>query len=159
MRAEVSALDGDRPVYAVSTGEGRFTDGLSSRTAALWLLGVFSALAIGLAALGVFGVLSYAVSQRVREIGIRVALGSSRQGIIRLVVSRAMWPLGLGLAAGIAGVWFGRTLLGSWLFGVEPEAGVLIVAAGVIFLIGFLSALRPAWSASRLSPLNALRNS
>lgn len=158
MRAEVAALDGDRPVYAVTTVEGQFQGGLSSRTAAVWLLGVFSALAIGLAALGVFGVLSYAVSQRVREIGIRMALGSSRERIIRTVVARAMWPLVLGLGAGIAGVWLGRTILSSWLFGVEPEAGVLIAAAGVIFLIGFLSALRPAWSASRLSPLNALRN-
>lgn len=159
MRDEVKSLDPDRPIYAVSSIRGQFDGGLSNRAAAVAMLEGFSALAIGLAALGVFGVLSYAVSQRVREIGIRIALGSDRRAIVALVLARAALPLGVGLAAGAATVVLGRSWLGAWLFGVDLDPLALALAAGVILLVGLAAALRPALAASRLSPIEALRNS
>ncbi len=122
------------------------------------LLGTFAALALLLAAIGIYGVMSYSVEQRTHEIGIRMALGCGRAAMARLVVGQGMLMAGIGIAAGLAAA-FGLTrLLSALLFGVAPTdvltfASVALALAAVAFLACYL----PAHRATRVEPIIALR--
>lgn len=154
----VRGLDPGQPIYAVSTTEQQFEGSVGSRRAAAWVLGLFCVLATGLAALGIFGVLTHAVSQRAREIAVRVALGGQRSAIVRLMLGQALRPVVAGLVLGALGVTLGERWLSSWLFGVTPEPAVTVLTAAALFGVGVLAAVWPALRASRVSPARALRN-
>ena len=117
------------------------------------LLGIFAGLALLLAALGVYGVLSFMVAERRREIGIRLALGATRRGIVALVVKQGLFMTGTGLAAGLAGALGVNRLFGSLLFGVAPtDPGTLAAVTAAIAAVAALACGIPAWRASRLDP-------
>src|SRR6266516_1360180 len=119
IRGAVRAADPNLPVYDVKTMETLLTDSLAPRRFAMRLLGFFAAVALFLAALGLYGVLAFAVTERTREIGIRIALGAGRGAVMRLVVGQGLRLAGTGVAIGIgSAILFGR-LIESQLFGVR----------------------------------------
>ncbi|HEX5724089.1 MAG TPA: ABC transporter permease [Longimicrobiaceae bacterium] len=158
VRAEVRVLDPSLAVFDVRTLREHLGQAMSQERMAATLVTGFGSLALLLAAVGVFGVLAYWVAQRSREIGIRMALGASRRGVLRLVLGRGMAFVAAGLAAGIAAAFALTRLAGSLLYGVSPTdpatfAAVAAVLGGVALLAGWL----PAARAARVDPMVALR--
>jgi putative ABC transport system permease protein len=138
-----------RAVVDESMGDHRF------RTA---LLAVFAGIALFLAALGIYGVLAYFVSQRSRELGIRLALGAKPQVLFRMVVGQGMRPVAVGAAIGLAGAVALTTLMRSLLFGVTAvDPAAYAVAAAALAVIALLACAAPAFRATRVDPLVALR--
>ena len=123
------------------------------------LLSSFAGLALVLGIVGVYGVLSYAVSQQRREIGIRMALGAMRERIIRSIVMRSMTPVALGVALGLGGAVLGSKGLSSLLYNVKgTDPLVLGGAAFVLMLTALLANYIPAWRATRVDAVEALRS-
>jgi ABC-type antimicrobial peptide transport system permease subunit len=122
---------------------------------------LFSALAflgLALAAVGIFSVVSLAVSRRTREIGIRTAIGARRGDLRRMIIARAMTPVTLGLAAGLAASFAASGLVRSLLFGVQPHDPLALAAgAGLLLLVALSAAYLPARRATRVDPVTALR--
>lgn len=158
VREQVAALDPEQPVYDVRTMNGVMTNALARRRVALTLVAALSVLALMLASVGLYGVLAYAVSQRMQEFGIRTALGASPGRILRDVVAHGLTLAGLGCALGlVVSLQVSRAVRGL-LFGVSPLdpltfASVLLVLLGV----GLLAAYVPARRAARVDPATALR--
>jgi predicted permease len=158
MRDAVWGIDRSLPVYDIATMGDRRTASLASSRFSTLLLTAFGGIALVLAAIGVYGVISYGVTQRVQEIGIRVALGAGRARVLRLVVGHAALLTGLGLVLGLAGAMLLSRLMGGLLFEVSPTdpptlgAGVLVLSA-----VALVAALVPAERAARLDPSAALR--
>ena len=151
-------VDPGLPLFHVATLNDVVSDSLSARKINGILLGLFATLALGLAAIGLYGVLSYAVAQRTRELGIRVALGAQRAQIFRLIVGGGMKVAGIGLAIGIVAALALTRLLGSLLFGIAPNdpitfSLVILLLAAVAFLANFV----PAQKAMSIDPTVALR--
>jgi ABC-type antimicrobial peptide transport system permease subunit len=122
------------------------------------LSGAFGALAGLLAAIGLYGVLSYTVTRRANEIGIRLAMGASRQTVLRMVIAEAGWLVGIGLVLGTALGLGAAKAAGSLLFGLKPTDPVTIGAAALLLAtIGFVASFLPARRASRVDPMNVLR--
>ncbi len=123
------------------------------------LSGFFGALALLLAALGLYGVTSYGVTRRRAEIGVRMALGAEPGGVVRLVLRRVGWLVGLGLAAGLALSWWAsRFISASLLYGTTPhDTSTFAAAAGVLVAVSAAAAWLPAWRASRIDPAHVLR--
>jgi predicted permease len=158
IRREVMGLDADQPVTGVRTLEEIIDNSLAERRFETVLLLVFAGLAVGLATLGVFGVLSYAVSQRTPELGIRIALGASPAGIVAMVLRQAGVLVGAGIAAGLVGAMTSSRLLASLLFQVKPTDGWTYGGAvGVLVAISLAAALIPARRGARIDPMRALR--
>jgi predicted permease len=158
MRDAVWSLDRSLPVYSIATMGERRTESLASSRFSTMLLTAFGGIALLLAAIGVYGVISYGVTQRAQEIGIRVALGAGRARVLRLVVGHAAVLTGLGLGLGLAGAMLLSRLMGGLLFQVSPTdpptlgAGVLVLAG-----VALVAALLPAERAARLDPSVTLR--
>jgi putative ABC transport system permease protein len=154
----VAAVDKDTPVIEIKAMTRVISDSIWQRR--LWgaLFTAFSLLALVLAAVGIYGVMSYLVSQRTREIGIRMALGSSQQSVLGLITSEGMRLVAVGVLIGLAGaVVLGRSLE-SILYGVTSRDPVTIFVVAVTLVLVALSAcLLPAWRAARIDPLVALR--
>ena len=122
------------------------------------LVGVFSVTALLLAAVGIYGVLHFAVARRTREIGIRMALGAGRRDIVRLILSRSMIFVLAGLAFGIVGSLAASSLIGKILGGVSPTDPFTFTAVAVIFgSVAFVASAIPARRASRIDPMEAVR--
>jgi ABC-type antimicrobial peptide transport system permease subunit len=122
------------------------------------LLTIFAGLALALAAIGTYGILSYLVSQRTQEIGIRMALGADRGKILRLVMLRGLLLSAAGLAVGMAGAMAATRVMGSLLFNVTPTDPItLAVVAGLIVLVAAVACLVPALRATRVDPLVVMR--
>jgi putative ABC transport system permease protein len=156
---EVQALDADLPVYDVATMDERLADSFARRRFSMFLLGVFAACASLLAAIGIYGVVSFWVSQRTRELGIRAALGARQSDIMRLVIRQAVVLVGIGLAAGLVAA-FGLTrVMQRLLFGVSATDavtfGLLAVVLGVVALV---ASYVPARRAAGVPPIVALRH-
>jgi len=158
VRTALQKIDPDLPVGRVSTMETVEQESLGSRRFPMLLLGAFGAVALLLAVVGVYGVVSHLVTQRTREIGIRVALGARRAQVLRMVVAGAMRPVALGLAIGAAGAVFASRLLGTLLFAVRP--GDPAVIAGIAALLAGAAAaasLVPGARATRVDPMTVLK--
>ena len=122
------------------------------------LVGLFAGLAAVLAAVGLYGVVAYSVSRRTREIGLRVALGARRDGIIRLVVGKGMRPALVGLAVGLGTALSGGRVMEALLFGVQPRDPVILGGTALLLTVVTLAAaILPAYRASRVDPVKALR--
>jgi macrolide transport system ATP-binding/permease protein len=158
IRREFQQLDATLPVYGVRTLEEHMAMPLFPARVAATLLGGFGLLALLLAAIGVFGVMSYAVTQRTRELGIRMALGAQSSGIFKLVVGQGLKLTALGLSIGLACAFAGTRLMRDFLYGVS--ALDVITFAGVSLLLAMVAALAcyiPARRAMRVDPMIALR--
>jgi predicted permease len=124
-----------------------------------WLMGIFAGSALLLAMIGIYGVMSYAVTRRTQEIGVRMALGAARSDVLKLVVGRGMGLIGLGLALGAAAALGLTRLIGSLLYGVTSTDPVTFAAAALaLAAVALAACLLPASRASRIAPAMALRN-
>jgi putative ABC transport system permease protein len=157
--AEVSALDRLVPVREIFTMDRRVSDTLQQRRLITTLLGLFALLALVLAATGIYGVTSYAVSQRVRELGLRMALGASNGRVLRMVLGQGLRRGLAGLAVGVAAaVALGR-LLTSQLYGISATDPLTFMALGALLLaVTLISTLLPARRATRVDPMIALKS-
>jgi len=157
LRREVAALDPELPLYDVQTLEERVASSVAGRRAAVTLAGGFGLVALLLATLGIYGVLAYQVTQRTREIGIRMALGSESGRVFRLIVGEGAALLAVGLLIGLAGLVAVRKALESELYGVSPfEPAVLASVTGVLAAVALAACLVPARRAARIDPAVAL---
>jgi putative ABC transport system permease protein len=159
LREELAALDKEVPLANVKEMEQYVADSLGRQRFGALLLTVFAVAALGLAALGVYGVISNTVARRAHEIGIRIALGARGGDVVRLVVGQGMRPVLAGLVAGLAGAFALTRVLESLLYGVsafDPSvfAGVSLLLAGTALVACYL----PARRATRVDPMNALRH-
>ncbi len=153
MRNAVTAADKDQPLFDVQTMEARAQASVGQRRLTTLLLMLFAMLAVLLAAVGVYGVFSYSVAQRSHEITIRLALGSARARVLRLVVTEAAWLVAAGGVIGLAGAFFLSGLLRSMLVGVTPhDALSLCLAWLVMTAVGTVASYAPAAKASRIDP-------
>ena len=159
VRAEVRALDRNLPVYDLKTMTERISDATSSARFSAVLLGVFAAIALVLSAIGIYGVMSYAVSQRTHEIGIRIALGAEPRDVLALVVRRGLGLTVVGLVVGVAAALASTRVLTTLLYEVRPsDPPTYIVIAGILGLVAFFASYVPARRATRVDPLVALRS-
>ncbi len=158
IRAEVRGMDPDQPVYAVQTVEEAYAGISSDRRVATVVLGGFALFALLLAALGIYGVVSYAVSQRTQEIGVRIALGADGGSVRRFVVRQAMIPVIVGGAVGVGLALLAGQGLGALLFQVEgSDPATLAGVATILLSVALAASWLPARRASRLDPAEALR--
>ena len=158
VRAEVSALDPNLPLPELQPLGNLLTTSMARPRFYTSLLTLFAAVALALAAIGIFGVLSYSVAQRSREISIRMALGASATGVVRMIVRNAMTLAGLGVAVGILGAIALGRVLRSQLFGVSVADPMTFAAVIVVLvLISAVASYLPARRAAALDPANALR--
>jgi putative ABC transport system permease protein len=122
------------------------------------LLGLFAAVALGLALMGVYGVIVYLVTQRTREIGIRMALGAGRRAVVRMIVRQALTPVLWGLAAGVVLAGFSTQVLSTLLYGVSPSDPLTLAIVPIgVFAVALAAAVIPALRASRVDPISAMR--
>jgi putative ABC transport system permease protein len=132
---------------------------LAIRRAPTTLLAIFGAVALLLSAIGIYGVLAYGVTQRVREFGIRQALGANRQAILSLVLAQGLMRVGIGMALGLAGALALSKYLESMLFGVSSrDVPVFAAVTVVLFAVALLACYLPARRATRIDPMVALRD-
>jgi predicted permease len=157
IRAVVRSADPSIPIYSVApmdeligsqTAQSRFT---------MWLMGVFAAVALSLAVIGIYGVMSYLVTQRTREIGIRLALGAGGRDILRLVVGNGARLIAAGIVIGVAASFALQRLVSSLLFGVTAADTASGVAVAILGGVALLACYLPAVRATRVHPLQALR--
>ena len=154
----VQSIDPDIPIYSVRTMDEVMTNSTARRKLSMLLLAIFAGVALVLAAVGVYGVMSYAVEQRMREFGIRMALGASRSQLLGMVLGRSFWLVVCGVAAGLAGSVALMRLMRDLLFNVRPSDPVTyaVVSAGLL-AVGLLAGYVPARRATRVEPVAALR--
>ncbi len=158
VRAAMRQVAGDLPIFNFRTMDDRFASSISTERLTLLLLGVFAALALLLAAVGLYGVLSYTVGQRTREIGIRVALGATRRSVLDLVVRHGLKLASFGMLLGLATSLGLTRLLSSLLYGVSPIDPVsFAIVALMLAAVALLACWLPARRASKVDPMEALR--
>jgi putative ABC transport system permease protein len=158
VQRQVWAIDKDQPVTRVETLEEVVSASVAQRRFQAALLLLFAGVALALALVGVYGVISYAVAQRTPEIGLRLALGAQRQNILGLTMARALRPILAGLAIGVAGALAAARLLTSLLFEVKAsDPATFAVVAALLGVVALGACLIPARRASRVDPMVALR--
>ena len=158
LREQVHAVDPNLPVFGERTMADVISDSLAQRKFAMQVVGLFGLLALLLAAIGIYGVMAYSVSQRTREIGIRVALGASKGVILRWVLRQGLLLILTGVGTGLLGAFALTRLLRSLLFGVAPtDLVTYAVLAGLLALVALLACYIPARRATKVDPLVALR--
>jgi len=155
----VHQVDSTVPVLNVITMEDLIADSLSQHRFNMLLLAVFAALAVLLAAVGIYSVLSYAVRRRVREIGIRMALGARIQDVLRMILLEGMKPTLLGVVIGLAGAFLLSRVLASLIYGVSATDLPTFATVSLLLVgIGFLASIVPAYRATRVEPVKTLRD-
>src|SRR5271169_1689831 len=158
VRAAVATIDKDQPIFDVHTMQQLVDDSMSTRRLTLVLLGIFSALALILAAIGIYGVMAYSVALRTQEIGIRIALGAQRQDVLRLILGQGARIAFFGVAIGLTVAAALARLLSSLLFSVSASDPLTFAAVAVILVaVALLACYIPARRALRVDPIIALR--
>jgi putative ABC transport system permease protein len=157
--SEVAALDSDLPIYDVSTVEARVAGSLGRRRFSMLMLGGFAVIAMLLAVIGIYGVISYSVEQRTHEIGVRLALGASSGQVLWLVLRQGMLLGILGITLGLAGALALTRLMSGLLYGVNAADPLTFGAVSLVLAgIALLAQLLPARRAARVDPMIALRH-
>jgi putative ABC transport system permease protein len=158
VRRTIATVDPEQPVYAIQTLEDAFADSISQRKAAMVLLTIFAGMALVLAAVGIYGLMSYMVNERRHEIGIRMALGAAARDVLVLVVRETGVLVAIGVGIGVAGALALGRVLGRIAFEVEGSDPATIGAVAVLLAVVALAAtLAPARRATRVAPVVALR--
>ena len=158
VRAQVASIDPNLPVSNIRTLDAIVAKSISQQRFYMLLLTIFASVALLLAAIGIFGVLSYAVSQRTREIGIRMALGAPGATVIGLIVRQAMLLVAAGVVAGTAAALFLSQTMTKMLFHIEPtDPATFASVAGVLVAVALFASYLPARRATRVDPIVALR--
>jgi putative ABC transport system permease protein len=156
--AAVRALDPDQPIDAMKTMDQVLDERLTSQRFSALLLGLFAAVALALASVGIYSVLSYIVRGRSREIGIRTALGAQTADVVRLVIREGMTPTVIGIGIGAVAALVSARVLQKLVFGVSPSDPLTLAAvAGTLAGVAVMASLVPAYRASRVDPLQVLR--
>ncbi|MGH7528828.1 MAG: ABC transporter permease, partial [Gemmatimonadales bacterium] len=159
LRQTVKSLDPEIPVASIAPAQELIDRSIAQPRVNAVLLGVFAAVALVLAAVGIYGVLSYAVAQRTREIGVRIALGAQPADVLRLVVRQGMHPVVLGLILGLVAALGATRLMQRLLYGISPgDPATLVTIAVVLTGVAVLASYIPARRAARVDPTVALRN-
>ncbi|HEV8204358.1 MAG TPA: ABC transporter permease [Pyrinomonadaceae bacterium] len=157
-RAEVKAFDPAQIIWRVQTLEQLLGTSVAPRKFNMLLLGIFASVALVLAAIGLYGVMSYSVSWQTHEIGIRMALGANRSDVLRLVVRQGMKMAFVGLVLGLIGAFFVSRVLIGMLYGVSPTDPLTFTGVSIVLLVvALLACLIPARRATRVDPIVALR--
>jgi len=158
LRREVLGLDKDLPIFNVKTMEDVVAASIGSRRLSMLLLSVFAGVALLLAAIGIYGVMAYTVTQRTQDIGIRMALGAQAGDVLRMVVGQGMTLALIGIGVGLAGAWGLTRVIASLLFGVEATDPITFAAISVLLaFVALLACYLPARRAARVNPIEALR--
>jgi len=158
VRRRVSERDADQPVFDVQTMEKIISDSVAGRRFSMLLLGVFAGLALVLASVGVYGVISYTATPRTQEIGIRMALGAKRMDVLRVVVGQGLRLSLIGIGIGLAAALGLTRLMSSMLYGVRPTDVVTFVAVSLLLAgVAILASYVPARRAMKVDPIVALR--
>jgi ABC-type antimicrobial peptide transport system permease subunit len=159
VKQQIHELDSNLPLYNVRTMNQRIDESLAPRRFAMGLLALFALVALALAMIGTYGVMAYLVNQGTREIGIRIALGATRRGIVRLIVTKGLILALSGAAIGVGGAFAVSRLMRSLLFGVTPSDPLtFIVISVLLILITLLASYIPAYRAARIDPIVSLRD-
>ena len=158
LREQVQVLDKDQPVSEIKTMEWYLAESMAQRRFNMLLLGAFAGLALVLAAVGIYGVIAYTVTQRTHEMGIRIALGAKGGDILRLVFGNAMATSLTGIALGLAAAFALTRLLRSLLYQVSPTDPVVFAAIPLLLLsVAVIATYLPARRAMKVNPITALR--
>jgi putative ABC transport system permease protein len=158
IRAEVEAIDKDQPIFGAQTMEHLLSNSVASERLSVILLGLFAALAFMLACVGIYGVISYSVTQRTHEIGVRIALGASTGDILKLVVGQGMRMVAGGLVLGLLASLALTRVMSSLLFNVSAtDPATFILVSVLLAAVAFLASYLPARRATRVDPMVALR--
>jgi ABC-type antimicrobial peptide transport system permease subunit len=159
IRTAVHAVDPTQAVSQISTMSDMVSESLAPRRFVVTLLGVFAGMALLMAVLGLYGIISYAVTQRTQEIGIRLALGAQRGEILGMVIGKGMWLTGAGAGIGLVNSIAISGLLRNQLFQVGPFDPLTIAATALVLLAAaFAACYIPARRATRVDPIHALRH-
>ncbi len=157
-RAELARLDSELPLYDVKSMDQRLAESLLNRRAAMVLCLVFAGLALLLAAIGLYGVLAYAVTQRTRELGIRMALGARSDDVLRMILWQGVRLSAIGLAIGAAGAWGLTRVMTTLLYEVKPgDPLVFLLVSALLASVALVASAAPSLRATRISPVVALR--
>ncbi|HEV8132075.1 MAG TPA: ABC transporter permease [Acidobacteriota bacterium] len=158
IRQEVAAIDKDQPVYRIRTMAQILSDSIGRRRLLMVLLSIFAGMALLLAAVGIYGVMSYAVTQRAHEIGIRMALGAQRRQVVGLVLAQSLGLIAAGVLAGMLGSLVLSRLITTLLFNVrEKDPSTFAVVALMLTAVALLASYIPARRATQLDPMHVLR--
>jgi putative ABC transport system permease protein len=158
IRKEVWAMDANQPISNINTMEKIVAESIAQPRLSMLLMGLFGALALILAAVGIYGLLSYAVTQRTQEMGIRMALGAKTSDVLKLILTQGMTLALIGVAIGLIGSFALTRLLAGLLFGVTPTDAVTFISVSVVLIgVALLACYFPARRATKVDPLMALR--
>jgi putative ABC transport system permease protein len=158
IRAAISDVDKTVPIYEVKGMEEMLAESGSLRRFDMWLIGAFAGLALALAAVGIYGVMSYSVSQRTREIGIRIAMGAQRRNVLILILGQGVKLAFAGVTIGLVGALALANVMASLLFGVTPrDLATFSVVPWLVLLLILLGCYIPAKRAAKVDPMVALR--
>jgi predicted permease len=159
VRREVARFDRDQPISDVRTMDERIDHSLSSRRFSMVLLAAFASLALTLAAIGIYGIVAYSVTERTREIGVRLALGAQRRDVIGMVIGQGMTMAGVGTVIGVTAALLLTRLMSSLLFGISAvDPMTFLVIPVLLIVVAFVACYVPARRATRVDPLQALRS-
>jgi predicted permease len=158
IRRAIQKIDPELPLFDVKTMPDRVSTSMLNRRGAMVVCLVFAGLALVLSAIGIYGVLAYTVTQRMREFGIRMALGAEARNVIGLVVGHGLKLAGIGLAIGIAGAYALTRLMTTMLYDVKPtDPTVFLLVAGALIVVAVVASFIPSVRAVRVKPAIALR--
>jgi putative ABC transport system permease protein len=158
IRREVLAIDKDQPLHNIRTMTELISNSVAQRRLAMTLLSIFAAVALLLAAIGIYGVMAYAVTQRTHEIGIRMSLGAQRLDVLKLIVGHGMFLAICGVTIGLAAAFALTRLLASLMYEVSPKDPLTFALIPLLLgLVALLACYVPARRATRVDPIIALR--
>jgi len=159
IRNAIHSVDKDEPMARVQTLDDLVSDSMGQRRLSMVLLGTFSGIALLLASVGIYGVMSYSVAQRTREMGIRMALGAKQRDVLRLVLRQGMTLVLIGVGIGVLAALALTRVIANQLYAVRPTDPTTFTAVAVLLAgIALVATLLPAWRATRVDPVVALRD-